>query len=144
MGLEDGSRTVAKQQNNNSGARYLDSCQKANISKHRFKEYYKGIRNPSMKTANANAHSLLINAYSSVPHAHTSQDRSRSAGPTFPPLVAAVRQGCLPSYWPTVTRRGMIFWFNFRVKIGTNMVHALIAARATSRTKGVWPNLARM
>ena len=86
-----------------------------------------------MKTANANAHSLLINAYSYVPHAHTSQDRSRSAGPTFPPLVAAVRQGCLPSYWPTVTRRGMIFWFNLRVKIGTNIMGAAEARPANER-----------
>ena len=48
---------------------------------------------------------------------------------TLLPFVAAVRQGCFPSYLPTVTRRGKIFWFSFNVKIGTSILSKIGAAR---------------
>ena len=86
-------RSVAKQQNNNSGAHYLDFGQIARAINACAKYLQRGSGNQTT----------------------TSQDRSPYAGTTFPPLVARVRQGCLPSYWPTTTRRGIM--------------------------KGAWPNL---
>lgn len=40
-----------------------------------------------------------------------------SCGTLFP-LVAAVKHGCLPSYFPTDTKRGSILWFNLSVNTG--------------------------
>ena len=44
--------------------------------------------------------------------------------PTFSAPVAAVRQGCLPSYSPSATRPGRIFWPRFSVKMGSSMAQA--------------------
>lgn len=41
---------------------------------------------------------------------------------TLPAWVAAVKHGWTPSNFPTVTIRGLILWFSFRVKIGTNII----------------------
>jgi len=37
-------------------------------------------------------------------------------------VVAAVRHGCLPSYFPIETMRAWILWLNFIEKTGTNMI----------------------
>ena len=38
---------------------------------------------------------------------------------TFPARVAAVRQGCVPSYFPIATVRGVILLLSFKENIGT-------------------------
>lgn len=42
--------------------------------------------------------------------------------PTFPAVVPAVKQGCLPSYRPNAAVRAWILWLNLSVKIGTSIV----------------------
>ena len=37
-------------------------------------------------------------------------------------MVAHVKHGCVPSYFPMVDMRGFTLWFNFNVKIGTNIL----------------------
>lgn len=54
---------------------------------------------------------------------------------TFPACVAAVKQGWTPSNLPIVTMRGLILWFSFRVKIGTNIVTLLKKQNTENITK---------
>lgn len=42
--------------------------------------------------------------------------------PTFPAVVAQVREGWVPSYFPIVTMWGFTLWFSLRVKIGTSIL----------------------
>lgn len=44
---------------------------------------------------------------------------------TLSEVVEAVRHAWAPSYLPTVTRAGKIFWLRFKVNTGTNIVHTL-------------------
>lgn len=65
---------------------------------------------------------------------------------TLPAVVAAVRQGCLPSYLPMVAVREWIFWLSFKVKIGTSIL--LTATKPDvfsfkSHCGKLWKNLAK-
>lgn len=44
---------------------------------------------------------------------------------TLSAVVEAVRQAWAESYFPMHTRPGIIFWFRFRVNIGTNILRLL-------------------
>jgi len=55
---------------------------------------------------------------------------------TLEAVVPHVRQGCNPSYFPTVTIRGWILCFIFSVNIGTNILNVTYFANTTLGLNG--------